>query len=113
MLCHWASPAHSLNTAMFMFKNISLSCSSVKTNLKHIRFETTQHVWAEEVMEFRHLLLLGDVREFILELGQVVELVATHEVEEMEQFFQIILKRSPRQQQLVGYVVVRQVPEEL
>ena len=67
----------------------------------------------EHLEKLLDLLFLGHVGELALELVQVAELFRAQEVQEMEQFFQVVLERRPRQEKLVGDRVRIQDAEEL
>lgn len=41
--------------------------------LQHISLQSTQHMRAEEFVQFFDLIFFGNVGEFVLEGGQVVE----------------------------------------
>lgn len=45
--------------------------------LEHVSLETTQEMGAQHVVQFTHLVVLGDVRKLVLEVGQVA---ATHNI---------------------------------
>lgn len=62
--------------------------------LEYVGFESPQHVRSQHLMQPLDLLLLGNVRKLVLEDGEVVELLRSEEVEQVEQFFQVILQRG-------------------
>ncbi len=61
--------------------------------LEHVGLEAAQKMGAEQVVEFLHLVVLGEVAELAQELGQVVEVLGPQEVEEVEELFQVVLQR--------------------
>lgn len=81
--------------------------------LQHISLQPPQHVRPQHLVQLFDLLLLGDFGELRLEGDEVVELVRTEEVQQMEQFLQVVLQRRTRQQQLVPQLVGGQHLEEL
>jgi len=44
---------------------------------EHVSLETAQEMGAQHVVQFTHLVVLGDVRKLVLEVGQVT---ATHNI---------------------------------
>lgn len=64
-------------------------------------------------MKFLDLFLFRNVREFVLESGEIVEFVATQEIQKMEKFLEVVLQRRTSEQKFVRNVVRSQEPEEL
>src|SRR2546421_7498834 len=66
----------------------------------------------KKVMKFLHLFLLRDVCELVQEALKIIEVLRTQEVEEVEQFFQIVLQGSPCQKKfVVNFVSVEHFEE--
>lgn len=81
--------------------------------LEHVGLESPQHVGPEQLVQLLHLILLGDVGELVLEHRQVVELLLVEEVEQMEQFLEVVLQRGAGQEEFVRDVVASQHFKEL
>lgn len=62
--------------------------------LKHISLQPPQHVRSQQFVQPFHLLFLADVGKLVLEHCQVVELLRSQEVQQVEQLFQVVLQGS-------------------
>jgi len=59
------------------------------------------------------LFLFRNIGKFVLEGGQIVEFFRRQKVQQVEQFFEIILQRRSSQQKFIVYVVLGEKTEKL
>lgn len=61
--------------------------------LQHVGLQSSQHVRSQHFVQFFDLILFRNVGEFVLEGRKVIEFLTVEEVQQMEQFFEVVLQR--------------------